>query len=39
MEGGSRMSISRQEKLKLAMTNARHILGKENNSDGTADRN
>ncbi|MBS73353.1 MAG: hypothetical protein CMA91_03765 [Euryarchaeota archaeon] len=36
MEGGSRMSISRQEKLKLAMTNARHILGKENNSDGTA---
>ena len=30
------MSISRQEKLKLAMTNARHILGKENNSDGTA---
>ena len=36
MEGGSRMSISRQEKLKLAMTNARHILGKEDNSDGTA---
>ena len=30
------MSISRQEKLKLAMTNARHILGKEDNSDGTA---
>ena len=36
MEGGSRMSISRQEKLKLAMTNARHILGKEDNSNGTA---
>ena len=36
MEGGSRMSISRQEKLKLAMTNARHILGKEDNSGGTA---
>ena len=36
MEGGSRLSISRQEKLKLAMTNARHILGKEDNSDGTA---
>jgi len=30
------MSISRQEKLKLAMTNARHILGKEDNSGGTA---
>jgi len=30
------MSISRQEKLKLAMTNARHILGKEDNSNGTA---
>lgn len=30
------MSISRQEKLKLAMSNARHILGREDNTSGNA---
>ena len=30
------MSITRQEKLKLAMANARNILGKQDNSDGSS---